>query len=139
MTDPAAALGPLRPRASGEQPGLAAPDASRVTQVRARARARSVRWFTACPVTLAPEVDLRSVTGGLGAQGQALSARSRQVAPGLRTGLSGVHLPAPLLADFLPELEAVFHVGLSFYIGPLLCLFAETLCKMPFLCIWVSS
>jgi len=52
LTDPTAALGPPRPHASGEQPGLAAPDASRVTQV--RARARSVRWFAACPVTFAP-------------------------------------------------------------------------------------
>lgn len=66
VTDPAAALGPPRPRASGEQPGLAAPDASRVTQV--WAWARSVRWFTACPVTLhPPRADLRLVTRGQGA------------------------------------------------------------------------
>lgn len=66
VTDPAAALGPPRPRASGEQPGLAAPDASRVTQV--WAWARSARWFTACPVTLhPPRADRRLVTRGQGA------------------------------------------------------------------------
>lgn len=61
----------------------------------------------------------------------------RQVAPGLRTGLSGVHLPVPLLADFLPELDAVSHVGLSFYICPLL--LRQDFLRPKGLACWVSS
>lgn len=81
-------MGPLGPLASGEQPGLAAPDASRVTQV--WSRARHAWWLVAYPVvlTLAPR-PTRSLIGRAGSSARALSTRCSHGDPSLRTGLSG--------------------------------------------------